>query len=68
MMDLKKRRAELERDLQQAIQEWQGWGNRVQQLQGAIAENEAMQRGEEKPNVDGPGPTGDSKGNQGGPA
>lgn len=48
-MDLKKRRAELERELQQAQVQISAWMEKAHRAAGAIAENEAMQKAESAP-------------------
>ena len=45
-MELKSRRVELEQALQRAQQEAAGWMQRIQQILGAISENEKMQKEE----------------------
>ena len=64
-MDLKKRRADLDQAMQKAQQELAGWAARVQQIAGAISENEAMQR---EGTDNGSGSSGVSAGDQGKPA
>ena len=65
-MDLKRRRAKLEQELQRAQAEAAGWMQRVQQVMGALSENQEMQR-EEDTNGHGDAGVGQPAGGKAGP-